>query len=67
MHDNNSSLKAQIDMHPPKSHVKSNVIPMLDQLHPSCHPYIMGVTDVKVGGHCGYRAIVALLGMDEES
>jgi len=54
-------------MNPMKSQIKSNVIQMLDQFHPSYHPYIMGVTDVKSDGHYGYRVIAALLGMSEES
>jgi len=34
---------------------------MLDQFHPSCHPYIMDVIDVTVDDHCEYWDIVALL------
>jgi len=45
----------------------SKVIPMIDQFHPICHPYIMDVVDVKADGHCGYRSIAALLGMGEDS
>jgi len=39
-------------------------IPMLDQFPLGIHPYIV---DVKVDGHCSYRAVGALLGMREES
>jgi len=45
----------------------TNEIPMLDQFHLKCHPYILDVIDVKVNGHCGFRAIASLLGMGEES
>jgi len=45
----------------------TNEIPMLDQFHPKCHPYILDVIDVKVDGHCGFRVIASLLGMGEES
>ncbi|XP_068471896.1 uncharacterized protein [Phaseolus vulgaris] len=45
----------------------TNAIPMLDQFHPKCHPYILDVMDVKAYGHCGFRAIASLLGMGEES
>jgi len=40
---------------------------MLDQFHMKCHPYILDVINVKVDGHCGFHAIVLLLGMCEES
>ena len=40
---------------------------MIDQFHVICHPYIFDVVDVIVDGHCGYRCIVALLGMGEDS
>ena len=42
-------------------------IPMLDQFHPYIHDSIENIVDVKVDGNCGYRAIVALLGMCEDS
>ena len=67
MHDSNSNSKTQLLTNPIKSLIKTNEIQMLDQFHPACHPYIIGVTDVKADGHCGYRTIVALLGMGEES
>ncbi|XP_068498144.1 uncharacterized protein [Phaseolus vulgaris] len=46
---------------PPKS------IPFFDQFPAGHHPYILDVVDVKADGHCGYRAVVAKLGMGEES
>jgi len=67
MHDNNSNSKAQLITNPVKSLIKTNKIQMLDQFHLACHPCIIGVADVKADGHCGYRAIVALLGIGEES
>jgi len=42
-------------------------IPFFDQFPAGYHPYILNIVDVKVDGHCGYRAIVAELGMGEES
>jgi len=45
----------------------NKAVPMLDQFHPSCHPYIVDVIDVKADGHYGYRSIAALLGMGEDS
>ncbi|XP_068492204.1 uncharacterized protein [Phaseolus vulgaris] len=60
-----SSLKT------PKEKVKvtanTNAIPMLNQFHPKCHPYILDVIDVKADEHCGFRAIASLLGMGEKS
>ena len=46
---------------PPKS------IPFFDQFLAGYHPYIFYVVDVKADGHCGYRVVVAELGMGEES
>ena len=40
---------------------------MLDQFHSFIHDFIKNIVDVKADGNCGYRAIVALLGMDEDS
>ncbi|KAL5159564.1 PKS-NRPS hybrid synthetase [Glycine soja] len=40
---------------------------MLDQFHPCIHDSIENIVDVKVDGNYGYRAIVALLGMGEDS
>jgi len=42
-------------------------IPMLEQFHLICQPYIEDVVDVVADEHCGYRCITALLGMSEES
>ena len=38
-------------------------IPMLDQFHPCIQDSIENIIDVKADDNCGYRAIVALLGM----
>ncbi|XP_068483336.1 uncharacterized protein [Phaseolus vulgaris] len=57
-------------LYPPKEKVKTKEtpptksIPMLEQFPVRIHPYIV---DVKADGHCGYRAVGALLGMGEES
>ncbi|KAH1242076.1 hypothetical protein GmHk_07G019490 [Glycine max] len=40
---------------------------MLDQFHPCIHDFIVNIIDVKADGNCGYRAIVVLLGMSEDS
>jgi len=40
---------------------------MLDQFHPCIHNSIENIVDVKADDNYGYRAIVALLGMDEDS
>jgi len=65
VNDSSSSLKTR------KGKVKvttnTNAIPMLDQFHLKCYPYILDVIDVKTDGHCGFRAIASLLGMREES
>ena len=57
-------------MKTPKGKVKvttnTNAIPMLNQFHPKCHPYILDVIDVKADGHCGFRAIASLLGDENQ-
>jgi len=40
---------------------------MLDQFHLFIHDFIDNIVDVKANGNCGYRAIVALLGMGKDS
>ena len=40
---------------------------MLDQFHLCIYDSIVNIVDVKVDGNCGYRAVVALLGMGEDS
>ena len=40
---------------------------MLNQFHPCMHDSIEKIIDVNANGNCGYRAIVALIGMGEES
>ncbi|KAH1262367.1 hypothetical protein GmHk_02G005006 [Glycine max] len=42
-------------------------MPMLDQFHSCIHDSIENVVDVKVDGNYGYRTIVVLLGMCEDS
>jgi len=42
-------------------------IPMVDQFPIGIHPYIIDVVNVVADGHCGYRAVAALLGIGEES
>ena len=42
-------------------------MPMLDPFHPCIHDSIENIVDVKADGNYGYRAIVALLGMGEDS
>jgi len=39
----------------------------LDQFHPCIHDSIENIIYVKADGNCGYRIIVALLGMGEDS
>ena len=40
---------------------------MLDQFLPCIQDFIENIIDVKDDGNCGYRVIVALLGMGEDS
>ena len=40
---------------------------MLDQFHPCIQDFIENIVDVKAYGNCGYRTIVGLLGMGEDS
>ena len=47
--------------------IQEKRIPMLEQFHPICQPYILDVVDVVVDGHCGYRCIVSLLGIFDNS
>ena len=60
-HDSSSSLKCSKGFISETPLTKS--IPMLQQFPVGIHPYIV---DVKADGHCGYRAVGALLGMGEE-
>ncbi|XP_006596871.1 uncharacterized protein [Glycine max] len=46
---------------------KRRNIPMLNQFHPCNQDSIENIIDVKAYGNCGYRAIVVLLRMGEES
>jgi len=45
MHDSSSSWKATIDREKMKMAKKSEPLPMIDQFHPRCHPYIVDVID----------------------
>jgi len=63
MHDNSFSWKVVKGMGKLSVVVKNNAVPLLDQFHPDCHPYIV---DVKFDSHSGYQSIL-LLGMDEDS
>jgi len=47
--------------------IPRRTMPMLDQFHLCIHDSIENIVDVKVDGSCGYRAIVVLLGMGEDS
>ena len=42
-------------------------MPMLNQFHSCIQDFIENIVDVKAYDNCGYRVIVALLGMDEDS
>ena len=43
------------------------IMPMLDQFHPCIHDSIENIVDDKANGNCGYRAIISLLGIGEDS
>ncbi|XP_047175555.1 uncharacterized protein LOC124842981 [Vigna umbellata] len=60
-----SSQKSQVKSKPKE--VVRRPVPMLNQFHLICHPYIVDVVDVVADGHCGYRCIAALLGLGEEA
>ncbi|KAL5193083.1 hypothetical protein HKD37_20G055360 [Glycine soja] len=45
----------------------TRIIPMLDQFASFIQGFICDVVDVKADGNCGYRSIIALLGMGEDS
>ena len=47
--------------------IPRRTMPMLDQFHPFIHNFIENIVDVKADGNCGYRVIVVLLGMGEDS
>ncbi|XP_052728511.1 uncharacterized protein LOC128195308 [Vigna angularis] len=42
-------------------------VPMINQFHPICQPYILNIVDVVADGHCGYRCIASSLGLGEDS
>ncbi|XP_068471255.1 uncharacterized protein [Phaseolus vulgaris] len=64
-HDSCASKKSNEESLP--EIVPAKCIPFLDQFPVGYHPYIVDVVDVRADGHCGYRAVVAQLGMGEES
>jgi len=43
------------------------MMPMLDQFQPFIHNFIDNIVDVEADGNCGYRSVVGLLGMGEDS
>ncbi|KAH1188811.1 hypothetical protein GmHk_20G056718 [Glycine max] len=45
----------------------TRIIPMLDQFASFIQGFICDVVDVKADSNCGYRSIIALLGMGEDS
>ena len=46
---------------------RKNVLPMIDEFPCEIHEYIQDIIDVKADGNCGYRAIAALLGKNEDA
>ncbi|XP_052734040.1 uncharacterized protein LOC128196599 [Vigna angularis] len=60
-----SSVRSKLQSKPKA--MKKRRVPMIDQFHSTTHPFIVDVVDVVADGHCGYRCIVALLGLGEDS
>ncbi|KAH1194130.1 Protein FAR1-RELATED SEQUENCE 5 [Glycine max] len=46
---------------------RRTMMPMLDQFQPFMHDFIDKIVDVKGDGNCGYRSVVGLLGMGQDS
>ena len=65
MQNSNSSIKHSALSS--EQAIPRRTMPMLDQFHPCIHNSIENIVDVKADDNYGYRAIVALLGMDEDS
>ncbi|KAL5124548.1 hypothetical protein HKD37_02G004929 [Glycine soja] len=63
--NSNSSVKSSASSS--KQAIPRRNMPMLDQFHSCIHDSIENVVDVKVDGNYGYRTIVVLLGMCEDS
>ena len=63
--DSSSALKCSKGFILETPSTKSN--PTLYQFSVEIHPYIVDILDAKAGNHYGYHAVVALLGMGEES
>ncbi|KAH1202820.1 Protein FAR1-RELATED SEQUENCE 5 [Glycine max] len=61
----NSPVKRSASCSEP--HQPTRIIPMLDQFASFFQGFIRDIVDVKADGNCGYRSIVALLGMREDS
>ncbi|XP_028223476.1 uncharacterized protein LOC114404967 [Glycine soja] len=47
--------------------IPRRTMPMLDQFKPFIHDFINNIVDVKADGNYGYRSIVTVLGMGEDS
>ncbi|XP_052734054.1 uncharacterized protein LOC128196611 [Vigna angularis] len=60
-----SSVRSKLQSKPKA--VKKRRVPMIDQFHSTTQPFIVDVVDVVADGHYGYRCIVALLGLREDS
>ena len=65
MQNSNSSVKRNASSS--QDPIQRQNISMLNQFHPCIQDSIENIIDVKADGNCGYHAIVALLGMGEES
>ncbi|KAH1206556.1 hypothetical protein GmHk_16G046974 [Glycine max] len=63
--NNNSSIKRSATSSDQAK--QRRTMSMLDQFHPCIHNSIENIVDVKVDGNYRYHAIVALLGMCEDS
>ncbi|KAH1214936.1 hypothetical protein GmHk_13G036187 [Glycine max] len=65
MQNSNSSVKHSASSS--DQAIPRRTMPMLDQFHSCIHDSIENIVDVKVDGNYEYHAIVALLGMGEDS
>ncbi|KAL5147475.1 PKS-NRPS hybrid synthetase [Glycine soja] len=46
---------------------RRTMMPMFDQFQPFMHDFIDKIVDVKGDGNCGYRSVISLLGMGQDS
>ncbi|KAH1264842.1 hypothetical protein GmHk_01G000675 [Glycine max] len=46
---------------------RRTMMPMMNQFQPFMHDFIDKIVDVKGDGNCGYRSVVGLLGMGQDS